>query len=249
MLNFIFIKNLIKTRNLMFIIDKFFAKLSTKNKIETQKWISSNLTNLNDYCNSIDPDLWKESQRLAEKLENHSHKILSNIKYDLGGGGCYSLIYFYTRLLKPSVVIETGVAAGWSSYSFLKAMEINKKGSLYSSDYPYLKIPNPKSFIGILVPNELKKRWNVLIEGDKKNIPKILENLDKIDIFHYDSDKSYSGRNFTYNMIKGKFSDKSILIMDDIQDNSFFMEMVKKEEINSFKIFEFKGKYLGIVNF
>ena len=54
----------------------------------------------------------------------------------LGGGGNFILLYFLTRKFNK-VVVETGVAAGWSSLAILGAFEKNGEGKLYSSDFPY----------------------------------------------------------------------------------------------------------------
>ena len=35
--------------------------------------------------------------------------------------------------------------------------------------------------------------------------------------------------------------------MDDIQDNSFFYDYTKENDISDWKIFEFNKKYLGII--
>ena len=78
---------------------------------------------------------------------------MENIQYNLGGGADYPLLYFLTRYLNPENVLETGVAAGFSSYAILSALQKNRKGTLYSSDFPYLRIKNPERYIGIVVEN------------------------------------------------------------------------------------------------
>ena len=100
---------------------------------------------------------------------HYRNKKLKKIKYDLGGGGFYPLLFFIVKYIKPNIVVETGVAAGFSSYAILKAIEENKKGRLYSSDFPYFRIPNPEKYIGIIVPEKLKKSWDLLIDGDNIN--------------------------------------------------------------------------------
>mgnify|MGYP007000273262 len=68
---------------------------------------------------------------------------------------------------------------------------------LYSSDFPYFRIKDPEKYIGIVVEKSLRKNWNLFIEGDENNLPKILKTAKKIDILSYDSDKTYSGRSKT----------------------------------------------------
>lgn len=47
-----------------------------------------------------------------------------------------ALVYAIVRVLKPEIVVETGVASGLSSAYILQALEENRKGKLYSIDLP-----------------------------------------------------------------------------------------------------------------
>ncbi len=42
-------------------------------------------------------------------------------------------------------------------------------------------------------------------------------------------------------------TENSVIIMDDIQDNSFFYDYIKENNISNWKVFKFKNKYLGII--
>lgn len=173
--------------------------------------------------------------------------ILPQVGYNLGGGGGYTILYFITRFRKPECIVETGVAAGYSSRAFLAALEKNGVGSLYSSDFPYFRLPEPDRFIGIMVEAELKKRWNLYTAGDEKNLPEILGKINEIDLFHYDSDKSYSGRQYALSKIEGRMSKDGIIMMDDIQNNSYFHDYVKSRNVAIWHIFSFEDKYIGLI--
>ena len=125
------------------------------------------------------------------------------------------------------------------------ALEKNQFGNLYSSDFPYFRIKNPEKYIGILVPEHLKKRWLLFIEGDKKNLVKIKNQINKIDLFHYDSDKSYIGRKETFETLSDKL-EYSWTVIDDIQDNSFFFDL-SNEIKNSYYIIKYKNKWIGVI--
>ena len=66
-------------------------------------------------------------------------------------------------------------------------------------------------------------------------------------IAHYDSDKSYEGRSFFMSSIASKMTKDSIILMDDIQDNPFFMDYVLSHNIEDWSIFKFEGKYIGMI--
>ena len=48
-------------------------------------------------------------------------------------------------------------------------------------------------------------------------------------------------------LIQKKLSDNGIIIMDDIQDNSFFMDYLIENKIKKWKIFSFENKYVGLI--
>lgn len=218
-----------------------------KSKETYMNWYKDNAISYEDFANKIDSEMWKEAKKVADEITSNAKKILEKIPYNLGGGGAYPFLYFLVRWLKPKVIVETGVAAGFSSYSFLKALKDNGAGLLYSSDFPYFRIKNPEQYIGVIVPNELKKNWKLFIEGDENNLPAIAREIESIDILHYDSDKSYLGREKALNILKPKLKEDSVIIFDDIQDNSHFMDFVQENNIQHHLIFEFEGKYVGAV--
>lgn len=194
----------------------------------------------------LDSFLWQESKRFKEDFDLRAESILKEADVDLGGGGYYAFLYFITRYFKPEIVVETGVAAGYSTEAFLKAMKINNKGRLYSSDFPYFRLKYPEKYIGILVEDELKSNWQLYIRGDRDNLPRISGQVPKIDIFHYDSDKTYSGRQFAMSIIEKLLHKDSIVVMDDIQDNLFFRDYVSKHDYH-WKVFKFCQKYIGVI--
>lgn len=173
----------------------------------------------------------------------------------VGGGAAQDILYFYTRYKQPQTVVETGVSAGWSSRAILDALHKNKKGTLYSNDLPYSERPSKKSSlhpdkeqIGILVNEELESRWELYTGTDRENLPSILNEIKTVDLFHYDSDKSYSGRDFAMNEVKPKLHDSSITIMDDITDNGYFRDFVQRENVQ-WEVFQSpqRGKKVGII--
>ena len=58
-------------------------------------------------------------------------------------------------------------------------------------------------------------------------MPKILSKIEGVDLLHYDSDKSYAGRKWAMHQVQDKMRENSVILMDDIKDNAYFMEYVK----------------------
>ena len=63
---------------------------------------------------------------------------------------------------------------------------------------PYPRKNNEKE-VGIVVPQYLRENWVLIRKPDKPGITEALKKLNgKIDICHYDSDKSWWGRHYAY---------------------------------------------------
>lgn len=210
------------------------------------RWIQANVSDVHEWGMARDASLFEESLGFAKEFDIHARKVLTTVPHRLAGGGHHVLLYFLVRLLKPVNIVETGVAAGYSSAALLAGAEANGLGRVYSSDFPAFRLPKPEQFIGILVTDELRQRWELRTDGDESNLQQFMRQLTSVDLVHYDSDKSYSGRTMAMGMLRPRLSPRSVVVMDDIQDNSFFHDWLVRERISDYWIFEYHGKYLGI---
>jgi predicted O-methyltransferase YrrM len=243
----------INTKNrLLTLVEKIFNKFNARslniNKKKLKNWLLANSTDLNDLLISWDKELFGETVIISKKIKKEANIILSNIDLSLGGGGAYPLLYFLTRKLKPNNILETGVAVGYSSYAFLLGIEKNGMGTLYSSDFPYFRIKHPEKYIGILVPKKLKSNWNLFLDGDRINFGKIKKfDIEKFDLIHYDSDKTYKGRDLLLSEFNNYLTKDTIIIFDDIQDNYHFYDLVINKKVKDWGVFSFENKYLGVI--
>ena len=178
-------------------------RLEKDTSVEAIKWAKSNVKQTTEeFCKSIDVLLYDEVQSDTRLIEKEARENLSKLNISFGGRGNFILLYFLIRKYKLLNIVETGVAAGWSSLAILKALKKNNNGHLYSSDFPYFRLKNPEKYIGYLAKNESNKNnWFLDIRGDDKALPEITKLIGNknIDLFHYDSDKSYSGRSNALN--------------------------------------------------
>lgn len=211
-----------------------------------RRWCSSLAESAESYARSRDSSLWDEAEEFSERFQASATERLQGLGVALGGGGHYTLLYFLARWKRPSVVVETGVAAGFSSAAILTALELNGRGQLLSSDFPYFRLEQPERFIGCLVDDRFRSTWRLEIKGDRANLPRLLQGAGKVDLFHYDSDKSHYGRRWAMRYVEPKLSSDALILMDDIQDNWYFKEEVERRG-GKFRIFEFNRKYLGLI--
>ncbi len=244
--------NIIKNKYFLTILKKIFKRFEKDTSIEAKRWAQLNtVQSTEEFCSSIDPILFNEINEEIKTIEEHAKKKILELPVKLGGAGNYKLLYFLIRKIKPLNVVETGVAAGWTSLAILRALKKNGKGFLYSSDFPYFRLKDPEQYIGYLAKDEInKENWFLDIRGDDIALPNIMSKLKNksIDLFHYDSDKSYSGRNNAMKILNSKLNSKTIIIFDDIQNNFHLRDYVKKNQ-KSFCILAFEEKYLGILNY
>lgn len=150
-------------------------------------------------------------------------EIVNKCQVQMGGESNLDLLYYISYFQKPSVIVETGVAYGWSSLAFLLSIKDNDKAILFSNDMPYQNRNNDK-YVGCVVLNELKKKWILVNQPDRDALPKTILKVKAIDIAHYDSDKSYEGRIWGCSLLWKALKKGGCLIMDDIEDNMAFFD-------------------------
>ena len=238
--------NILKNKNFLSVIRKIRNKFESNTTVAATTWAEKNKIDLQIFCKSKNQKLWNECLIEFSIIKKDILLKLKAMPQKYNCMGNLPLIYFLVRYYQPEKIIETGVAAGCSSETILQAIKKNNKGFLYSSDLPYFKIDNPENFIGLVVSNELKNLWKLDIRGDHYALNDFINICSKIDFFHYDSDKSFRGRDFVMKKIKKYFNPNATLIMDDINDNLFFKNFVEKEKLE-FKVLEFQGQYVGLI--
>lgn len=250
MKNFInIIINLIQKKNFLIILHKIYLmffdkipKLSNKKNLEK---INQLKKPANEFLKKIDISLYEESIIETNEIFKNSDGITEKYKnINFGGNYALEIHFFLTRFYKPEVIFETGVAAGYSSYAFLEAIRKNNVGKLYSSDFPYFRLKNPEQYIGIVVPDNLKNNWRLEIQGDNKNFNKYKNEFKKIDLLFYDSDKRYISKKKFFNKINNYINKGSIIIIDDLHNDSFFFEYVEEKKIKNWHILESMRKHI-----
>lgn len=242
-------RNLLRPGYAKVVVQKLLRRVDPKERTRADAvaWASQHRVAPATWCTGIDAELWAETKEFGSELRARAKQLREETGQRIGGGARAELLYFLTRHTRPEVVVETGVAAGFSSTAFLTAMQRNGTGRLYSSDFPYFRSENPEEYVGILVPQELRTDWTLLLKGDAENLPLILEQVDRIDFYHYDSDKTYAGRRFGMDVVADKLAPGAVVMMDDIVDNVFFRDYVT-ERNEPFLVFGTGEHCVGALN-
>jgi len=173
-----------------------------------------------------------------------SEAVAAACPVKMGGAGDLDLLYQLAEYCQARRVIETGVAYGWSSLALLLSLK-KRNGLLVSTDLPYLGLDNDL-YVGCVVPDELRGNWNLLRGADRQRIPDAIRLAGFLDLCHYDSDKSYAGRMWSYPRLWKALHSGGIFISDDIGDNMGFADFARSVGTEPI-IVRSSEKYAGIL--
>ncbi|MCF6296768.1 MAG: class I SAM-dependent methyltransferase [Flavobacteriaceae bacterium] len=226
----------------------FFPHPLEKTRHEATKWCSQiSISTIEALETITGKNLPKKLEYLYPEHFNLAKTRIKELPVKMGGGADLELLYYLTEFINAKTVVETGVASGWSSFAFLLSLKNREGAHLYSADIPYVKL-NSEKFVGCVVTDNLKDNWSLVKLPDQQALRKICANIKEIDLFHYDSDKSYRGRMWAYPYIWKKMRHKGIFISDDINDNFAFKNFAKELGITPLVVYHQKEKkYIGIL--
>jgi predicted O-methyltransferase YrrM len=200
-------------RDVLAIDERFLARLTGANAAEISRFLGEPFQDRRFY----------DHLRHAETQFDPAQSI---------GADLYAkrvlLQYAIIRAFKPDRVLETGVANGVSSAYVLLAMERNQKGVLHSIDVADGSFLPPGERTGWIVPGWLRKRWTLNLGDARELLPRVLKDLDSLDIFIHDSLHTYEHMKFEYEQAYPHLRHGGILISDDALWNSAFSEFAHK---------------------
>lgn len=123
------------------------------------------------------------------------------------------------RHLKPTVVVETGVARGITSWIILEALAQNRHGHLWSIDLPRLAWAYDA---GRSVPAELRERWTLRRGASKRRLPALLQERGPVDLFISDSLHTEDNVRLELHTAWPALRDGGIIVVDDVDDRQAY---------------------------
>lgn len=161
-----------------------------------------------------------------------------------------NLLFYLVRVLKPRVVVETGVLHGLTSAWILKALDLNQNGKLISVDLPRRewkkffpdKVMGPGSEgegedqfpegvdPGWIIPDFLRKRWELKLGPSQHHLEACLSTGD-VGLFIHDSDHSYEIMKFECKLAL-KMAPQAVHVIDNFNMNSYFFEYLAEKTRN-----------------
>ncbi len=179
---------------------------------------------LNEDCHNLlqaDSFLLFE-QQIRDRTELLKREDLPFPIFFNGDSHLTKICYTVTRVLKPEIVIETGVGYGTSTAYFLKALADNGKGHLHSIDRPPTQ-EGAIDYVGALVPDDLRGRWTLHQGRTKRILPQLLEQIDsRVGVFLHDSARTYRTMKFELDRILTRLKPESAILVNSADANKVF---------------------------
>lgn len=122
-------------------------------------------------------------------------------------------LYVLVRAARPRVVVETGVLYGGSSAHILAALAANGRGELHSVDLGCAPDEPPHDF---LVPPDLRARWNYIMGHARQELPRLLDRLGTIDLFHHDSLHTFEHMTWEFETAARHLSPDGVISSHDV---------------------------------
>jgi hypothetical protein len=169
-------------------------------------------------------------------------------------GGAYKTIqYVLVRILKPEILVETGVLHGLSSAFILSAIKKNKAGRLISIDKPAYKqwrdrplsdlgkvdsdsLPENKES-GWAIPEYLRCNWELRLGVSLEELPVLFEDM-RCNYFVHDSEHTYENMMFELNTAWQNIAFDGIIVCDNVDWSSAFSDFCKQNKIDSVSVSE-----------
>ena len=136
------------------------------------------------------------------------------------GSDLAAVIGAIVLLSRPGTVVETGVAMGFTTAVILAALDRNQCGHLHSIDMPPMQV-DARSFIGQVVPNDLRDRWSLHVGPSRVLLPGLAREVAPIDVFVHDADHTYAGQYEEFNEVWPHMAQGGSLISDDVANEAF----------------------------
>lgn len=171
----------------------------------------------------------RRKKALYERIARHTaepEKLLYRVAFGIGNARG-EILYALVRLLRPEVVLETGVANGSSSAFLLQALADNGRGHLHSIEYPPMgHRDDPR--IGIFVPPGLRGRWTMYQGNSRRLLPKRVRELGRVNLFLHDSDHCFDSLLFELSTVWPAIPPGGILLSDDVTMNDAYLTFCER---------------------
>jgi predicted O-methyltransferase YrrM len=164
-------------------------------------------------------------------------------------------LYWLVRKLNPKIIVQTGVCNGLSTAFMMLGLAKNgPQGSLHAIDLPPVFNPNEPGWTvkgkvygvvipegessGWIVPDAYRNRFEVWNGDAKALLPKMIDQVEAVDLFYHDSDHTYDHMMFEFREAKRKLTPGGLVVGDDVSWNASVWDFADQYGVPSYN---FKG--------
>ena len=218
-----------------------------------------------EFYDEVRPHLASCLNRYLESYDKYVNVDGIRAHYAGLGGRASLRFYQWVRENRPQVVVETGVCNGVSSYTLLKAMNMNGCGHLWSIDYPryigetvdgevscrrkpgkQLCAMVPRDWgVGWIVPQGLRDRWTLVLGDAREHLGPVLESAGEIDLFIHDSLHLEEHILWECRSVWPRMREGGLCAIDNARQNN--ADHILSEEFNRKRIFIQGNRTIGFV--
>lgn len=232
----------IKKQRILEFIDLAWQKFTDRWKRHRRQEYTDNTITLEEALQRIFPNKISFDNSIFSELEKHLDNFIKTksaekypstnnpypVNFALNRDVC-RFLFFLCRFLQPELVVETGVANGFSSSYILLSLDYENKGKLISIEY--LIMPwHTKEKVGLAIPDQLKSRHTLIVEKSKPELRKLLRTMGSIDVFIHDSSHVYKHMMQEFRIAWPHMKNDGFLLSDDVFRNDAFLDFSDEVE-------------------
>jgi hypothetical protein len=137
--------------------------------------------------------------------------------WDDGDPQLVRLAWCLVAHLRPSKILETGVARGLTTRALLEGLERAGNGHLWSIDLPPLLEHDLASETAAAVPRRLYPRWTLRQGSSRSVLPSLVDELGEIDLFVHDSMHTTRNVVFELEQVWPALAPGGVALIDDVE--------------------------------
>jgi hypothetical protein len=173
------------------------------------------------------PEAGQVNAVLSETAARLAARGLAVGRYTYGGysdadASLVRAVWCAVRHLRPTAVVETGVARGITSRIVLEALDRNDHGRLWSVDLPHPFDHSIRDETGAAVTDALLPRWNYVEGSSQRRLPQVIHDVRRVEVFIHDSLHTAKNTRFEMNHVADVMPQGGVMLVDDISTHDGF---------------------------
>lgn len=189
-----------------------------------------------------EPELQELEARLAAKRTQAGNAAPHTAELD-ASRALARLCWVVVRARRPELVVETGVAAGYTSAHLLTALALNGTGTLHSIDPG---IGKQDDRLGWLVDDAVRGRWTLHRRRSRAALPKLVAG--GVDVFVHDGLHTHPTMRWEAGTAGAQLRAGGALLVDDAERNPAFLDWAAGAPTTWARLVEteFPGHHCGL---